>query len=258
MISQVALETHQLTVNYDKALVLWDVSLSVPPGKIVAVIGPNGAGKTTFIKTVLGIVKPISGRVEFFGKPFNNARRRIAYVPQREAVDWNFPVTVLELVMMGRYGHSGMFKWFRKADREAARRYLAMVGMAEYAERQISQLSGGQQQRVFLARALLQEADIYFMDEPFVGIDMITEKVLVELLHKLRAKGKTIFVVHHDLNTIETYFDWVVILNMRLIACGSIKEAYTPENIERAYGKGGVLLGEAARMAEECTSGLLP
>lgn len=249
------LQVHHLTVNYGKTPVLWDVSLSVPSGKIVGIIGPNGAGKSTFIKTALGLLQPISGKVEFFGKPLSEVRQRVAYVPQRESVDWDFPVTVQDLVLMGRYGRLGLFRWPRSADRAAAMRVLDQVGMASYADRQISQLSGGQQQRAFIARALLQEADIYFMDEPFAGIDQATEKVIMSLLHLLKEKGKTVFVVHHDLNSIESYFDWAIILNMRLVAYGDVKEVFTKENIDVAYGKNAALFDEALKLSQNKNSG---
>ena len=245
-----ALQVHQLTVNYDKTPVLWDISLHVPQGKIVGIIGPNGAGKSTFIKTVLGIVRPISGKVEFFDRPLSDVRRRVAYVPQRESVDWDFPITVSDLVMMGRYGSLGLFHWPRKADRAAAEHYLEKVGMSAYADRQISQLSGGQQQRVFIARALVQEADIYFMDEPFSGIDAASEAAIMNILRQLRAKGKTIFVVHHDLNTVENYFDWLIMLNMRLVACGVTREVFNADTLNMAYGKSYAILDEALKLSQ--------
>jgi manganese/zinc/iron transport system ATP- binding protein len=252
-----ALQAYQLTVNYDKTPVLWDLSFAVPAGHIVGIIGPNGAGKTTLIKTALNLITPINGNVEFFGQPLKSVRQRVAYIPQKEAVDWDFPITVLDLVLMGRYGRLGLFKWPRKADREAAKSYLDKVGMLQYANRQISQLSGGQQQRVFIARALLQEADLYFMDEPFVGIDIATEKVIMDLLHQLKSEGKTIFVVHHDLNSVESYFDWVIMLNMHLVASGKVSEVFNQETLFSAYGKSHALFGEAAKLSQSKTSGLL-
>lgn len=250
-VDEFALEIHQLSVNYDKTPVLWDISLSIPKGILVGIIGPNGAGKSTLIKAALGLVKPISGKVEFFGHPLKKVRERVAYVPQRESVDWDFPVTVQDLVLMGRYGRLGLFSRPREADRAAAAFYLDQVGMAAFANRQINQLSGGQQQRVFLARALLQEADIYFMDEPFSGVDLTTESVIIELLQELRLKGKTVFVVHHDLNTVESYFDWTILLNMRLISCGAKAESFTPEHLNTTYGKSCALFDEALRLAME-------
>ncbi|MBN4067309.1 metal ABC transporter ATP-binding protein [Simkania negevensis] len=242
------LEIDQLTVNYEKTPVLWDISLSIPAGKLVGILGPNGAGKSTLIKAALGIVKPLSGRVLFFQKPLEGVRRRIAYVPQRESVDWDFPITVGNLVLMGSYGRLGLFRSPRKADREAALHYLRLVGMEECKDRQISQLSGGQQQRAFLARALLQEADLYFMDEPFAGIDHSSERVIMGLLKKIQAQGKTILVVHHDLATVAEYFDWTILLNMRLVASGPTEEAFTMDNIAKAYGQNSALLEDAARL----------
>lgn len=251
-----ALEIQQLTVNYDKTPVLWDISLSIPSGKLVGIIGPNGAGKSTLIKAAMGIIKPMSGKVEFFGESLKKQRSRVAYVPQRESVDWDFPITVRELVLMGRYGRLGMLNWPRKADVEAAEHYLQLVDLVGFANRQISQLSGGQQQRAFLARALLQEADLYFMDEPFAGIDLASETVIVSLLKSLRDQGKTILLVHHDLNSVENYFDWLVILNMRLVACGETKDVFAPGHLHQAYGKSYCLLDQAMRLSQTKESGL--
>lgn len=251
-----ALEIHQLTVNYDKTPVLWDIALTIPTGVLVGIVGPNGAGKSTLIKAALGLVQPISGRVEFFGQPLKNVRQRVAYVPQRESVDWDFPVTARDLVLMGRYGRLGLFRYPRQADWAAADYYLNLVGMSGYGERQISQLSGGQQQRVFLARALLQEADVYFMDEPFTGVDLATETVIVQLLQQLRATGKTVFVVHHDLNTVERYFDWTILLNMRLIAYGPTEDVFTPIYLNETYGKSYALFDEALKLSQQKQTGV--
>lgn len=250
-----ALQAHQLSVNYDKTPVLWDITFNVPQGHLVGIVGPNGAGKSTLIKASLGLLKPISGKIEFFGQPLKDVRKRIAYVPQRQSVDWDFPITVRDLVLMGRYGRIGILHWPRKADWAAADHYLEMVGMEPYADRQISQLSGGQQQRVFIARALLQEADLYFMDEPFAGIDIATEKVIMNILVKLKSEGKTVFVVHHDLNNIESYFDWVVLLNMHLIDCGPVNEVFNAENLLATYGKSFSLLDEALKLSQSKTKG---
>jgi len=253
--AKTALQAHQLTVNYDKTPILWDISLTIPSGKIIGIIGPNGAGKSTFIKAALGLIKPISGKIEFFGQPLSASRRRVAYVPQRESVDWDFPITVRELVMMGRYGSLGLCQWPRQADRAAVDHYIELMGMSAYANRQISQLSGGQQQRVFIARALVQEADIYFMDEPFTGIDMATEKAIMNILHQLKAQGKTVFVVHHDLNTVDSYFDWLIMLNMRLVACGSVTEVFNSDTINMTYGKCYALFDEALKLSQIKTKG---
>jgi manganese/zinc/iron transport system ATP- binding protein len=231
-----ALHVEDLTVNLQARPVLWDIDLDVPPGVMAAIVGPNGAGKSTLIKSVLELVPKTAGHVYLFGQPYAHQRRRVAYVPQRTSVDWDFPTTALDVVMMGRYGHLG---WFYRPGAEERRRALAAleeVGIADLAERQISQLSGGQQQRVFLARALVQEADIYFLDEPMAGVDATTERVIVGLLKQLREQGKTLVVVHHDLQTVRQYFDWIVILNVRVIAQGPVDRAYTPENLRRAYG----------------------
>lgn len=249
------LQVSQLSVNYDKTPVLWDVNCSIPAGQLVGIIGPNGSGKTTFIKTILGLVSPISGKIHFDGKPLKSVRKQIAYVPQRESVDWDFPITARDLVLMGRYGRLGLFRWPRQADRAAADYYLETVGMASYADRQISQLSGGQQQRVFIARALCQEADIYLMDEPFSGIDVASEAAIVKVLKNLKDNGKTVFVVHHDLNTVERYFDWLIILNMRLIASGKTEDVFTPEHLNAAYGKSYALFDEALKLSQKKNSG---
>jgi len=250
-----ALRIHQLTVNYDQTPVLWDISLTIPQGKLIGIVGPNGAGKSTLIKAALGLVAPISGKVEFFGQPLNAVRRRVAYVPQRESVDWDFPITVRDLVLMGRYGFLGMCRWPRKADRMAVDHYLDLVGMTPYADRQISQLSGGQQQRAFIARALVQEADIYFMDEPFAGIDMASEVTIVNIMRQLKDKGKTVFVVHHDLNTVENYFDWLILLNLRLIASGSVIETFNADTLNMTYGKSYALFDEAIKLSQQKTHG---
>lgn len=252
-----ALLVSHLSVNYDTTPALWDVSLQVPAGKLIGVIGPNGAGKSTFLKAVLGIVRPLAGKIQVFGMPIDRARKRIAYVPQRESVDWDFPITVRDLVLMGCYGRLGILRWPRKSDVEAADRYLEMVGMSAYAGRQINQLSGGQQQRIFLARALMQEADVYFMDEPFAGIDLATEGVLMGLLEQLKKAGKTVFVVHHDLNNVETYFNWVIILNVRLIACGEVQEVFNAHTMQMAFGKSFALFDTALKLSQNKTTGLV-
>jgi manganese/zinc/iron transport system ATP- binding protein len=245
-----------LSVNYGKTPVLWDISLEIPKGKLVGIIGPNGAGKTTFIKTALGLIQPLSGKVEFFGKSLNKVRQKIAYVPQRESVDWDFPITVRDLVLMGRYGRLGLFRWPRQADIAAALHYLDIVGMKEFASRQISQLSGGQQQRVFIARALMQEPQIYFLDEPFVGIDLASKKVIIDLLKKERDNGKTIFIVHHDLGDVEHLFDWVILLNLRLVGYGEVEKTFTPDAIKKAYGKSYAIFEEALKLYKDKQTGI--
>jgi manganese/zinc/iron transport system ATP- binding protein len=225
-----------LTVAYKEKPVLWDVDLHVPAGVLQAIIGPNGAGKTTLIKSILGLVQPSAGRILVYGKPYLQQRRQVAYVPQRGSVDWDFPTNVLDVVMMGRYSILGWFKRPGKEDVELAEEALNKVGMADFKNRQISQLSGGQQQRVFLARALVQNASVYFMDEPFQGVDATTEKAIITLLKELRAAGKTVLVVHHDLQTVNEYFDWVLMLNVRRIAFGPVEQVFTENNLRAAYG----------------------
>ncbi len=253
---QLALQTIDLTVHYEKTPVLWEVNLAIPQGKLVAIIGPNGAGKSTLIKTAMGLVPPASGKVLFLGESLQQQRQRIAYVPQRESVDWDFPITVRDLVLMGRYPRLGLFHWPRQADRMAADDYLAKVGMSAYADRQINQLSGGQQQRAFLARALMQEADIYFLDEPFSGIDMATERVIMQLMQKMQEHGKTLFVVHHDLSTVQNYFDWVIILNMRLVAAGPVEEVFHAGTLDSAYGKSPLLFDTVLKLSRQKNSGI--
>jgi len=240
------LEIHDVTVAYHHKPVLWDIDLSVPEGKLIGIVGPNGAGKSTLIKAVLGLVPLASGRVTFYGLPYARQRHLVGYVPQRESVDWDFPVTVLDVVTMGTYGRLGWFRRPGAGQRGQALECLAQVGMADYARRQIRQLSGGQQQRVFLARALAQDAQIYFMDEPFAGVDAATEQAIVSLLQTLRGRGKTVMVVHHALQTVPEYFDYVILLNMRLVAAGPTETTFTPENLNKTYGGRLTILDQAA------------
>ncbi len=231
-----AIEVEDLTVAYRETPVLWDVDLNVPTGVLMAIVGPNGAGKTTLIKVILRLVHPAAGRVSIYGQSYAAQRRLVGYVPQRGSVDWDFPISVLDVVMMGRYGALGWIRRPRSKERTLALEALEKVGMEAFAARQISQLSGGQQQRVFLARALVQDAQIYFMDEPFQGVDATTERAIVSLLQELRAAGKTLVVVHHDLQTVIDYFDWVTLLNVRRIASGPVKEVFTEKNLRLTYG----------------------
>jgi manganese/zinc/iron transport system ATP- binding protein len=239
------IEVTDLTVAYQDRPVLWDVDLSVPAGTLMAIVGPNGAGKTTLLKCVLGLVKPAAGQVLIYGKPYREQRRLVGYVPQRGSVDWDFPTSVLDVVMMGRYGALGWVKRPSRLERSLAMQALEKVGMADFAGRQIGQLSGGQQQRVFLARALVQDAQVYFMDEPFQGVDATTERAIVSLLQELRHSGKTVVVVHHDLQTVPEYFDWVTLLNVRRIASGPVDQAFTEHNLRLAYGGRIAFLREA-------------
>jgi manganese/zinc/iron transport system ATP- binding protein len=231
-----AIEVRDLTVAYRDRPVLWDVDLDVPAGLLMAIVGPNGAGKTTLIKAILGLLRPTAGQVLIHGKPYREVRRLVGYVPQRGSVDWDFPTSVLDVVTMGRYAKLGWIRRPGRVDHDLALQALVKVGMADFASRQISQLSGGQQQRVFLARALVQEARVYFMDEPFQGVDATTERTIISLLKELRAEGKTVVVVHHDLQTVPEYFDWVTLLNVRRIASGPVSDVFTDQNLRLAYG----------------------
>lgn len=230
------LEVHDLTVSYNKKPVLWGVDFTLPKGALVGIIGPNGAGKSTLIKTIMGLIPAGSGFVKMFDRELNEVRGRVSYVPQRESVDWDFPASAFDVVLMGRYGKLGLFRRPRKADKEVAMECLEKVGMQPFADRQISQLSGGQQQRVFLARALAQDAELYFMDEPFAGVDAATEAAIIEILKKMTQEGKTVVVVHHDLQSVKEYFNWVLLLNMRLVASGPTEKVFTNELLQEAYG----------------------
>ena len=230
------LDVHDVTVAYHRKPVLWDVDFRIDRPCLAGIVGPNGAGKSTLIKAILGLVPMAGGAVSLLGKPASKQRRLIGYVPQRESVDWDFPVTVVDVVLMGTYGRLGWFRRPGRLERSWARECLDRVGLADLADRQIGQLSGGQQQRTFLARALAQRAEVYFMDEPMAGVDAATESVIFELLRDLRADGKSVFVVHHDLRTVPEYFDHVLLLNMRLIAHGPTHATFTPENLRRTYG----------------------
>ena len=240
------LEIHDLTVAYHKKPVLYGIDLVVPSGQLVGIVGPNGAGKSTLIKAILGLVPPSSGWVRIFGKPYRSNAKRVGYVPQRESVDWDFPVNVMDVVLMGRYGHLGWLKRPGKVDREVAEACLEKVQMLPYAKRQISNLSGGQQQRVFLARALAQESDLYLLDEPFAGVDVATESAIVTILGQLRARGKTLMVVHHDLTTARNYFDMLLLLNMRMVDFGPTEEVFTYDKLQATYGGRLTILSEVA------------
>lgn len=231
-----ALEINDLTVAYDSKPVLWDVDLAVPEGVLMAIVGPNGAGKSTLIKAALDLIPRAAGDVHIYGKPYAKARDLVGYVPQRGSVDWDFPTTVLDVAMMGLYRKMGWFRRPGKIERQVAMDALEHVGIANLANRQISELSGGQQQRTFLARALVQDAQIYFMDEPFAAVDAVTERAIVALLRELRSQNKTVIVVHHDLQTVSSYFDWVALLNVELTVSGPTKDVYTDENLRKTYG----------------------
>jgi len=230
------LKVTSLTVGYTRKPVLWGIDFEIPQGNIVGIIGPNGAGKSTLLKSIMGVIPITNGSVEIFGKPLNEVRSRVSYVPQRESVDWDFPASVFDVVMMGRYGKLGLLKRPGKADKEIVMDCLEKVGMVDFSNRQISQLSGGQQQRVFIARALAQEADFYLLDEPFAGVDAATEETIIRLLRKMSEENKTLMVVHHDLQSVKKYFDWTVLLNVNLIAYGPTDTTFSEVNIQKAYG----------------------
>ena len=241
--TELALEINDLTVSYKDKPVLWDIDLEIPQGALVGIIGPNGAGKTTLIKSVLGLLKPVAGSARILGLEIEQGIKKIAYVPQRGSVDWDFPATVFDVVQMGTYGKLGWFRRPGAREKKLTQDALEKVGIYELSNRQISQLSGGQQQRVFLARALVQHAEIYLMDEPFQGVDSVTEQSIVELLRGLRNQGATALVVHHDLQTVKEYFDWVVLLNVRKIAAVPVHEVFTDANLKLTFGSR-VSLGE--------------
>lgn len=242
----VPLSVYDLTVAYHRKPVIWDVSFDVPPGRLVGVVGPNGAGKSTLLKAIMDLIPRASGRIRLFGEPYRRSRHRVGYVPQRESVDWDFPVDALDVVTMGLYGKIGWCLPVRRKHRELALEALSRVGIADLARRQISQLSGGQQQRTFLARALVQDADLYLMDEPFAAVDAATERAIVDLLREMKQRGKTVLVIHHDLQTVPEYFDHVILLNMRVVAHGPVAEVFTPENLQKTYGGRLTLLDEVS------------
>lgn len=245
--SDIPLRIQDLTVAYHRKPVLWDVELDIPEGKLVGIIGPNGAGKSTLLKACQNLVPKTSGKIQVYGQPYERQRRRIGYVPQRESVDWDFPISVLDTVTMGTYGRIGWMRPVRRRHREIAMGALRQVGIDHLAGRQISQLSGGQQQRVFLARALAQDADLYFMDEPFAAVDAATEQSIVAVLREFQKKGKTCLIVHHDLATVRQYFDWVVLLNMRVVRAGPVETVFNRDNLRETYGGRLVLLEEAVQ-----------
>ena len=232
----IAIEVHNLTASYNRKPVLWDVDFKLPKGQLIGIVGPNGSGKTTLLRNIMGLMKPDSGYVNIFGKKLDNVRERVSYVPQRETVDWDFPANVMEVVEMGRYRKSNLFRRISTKDKNIAKQALERVNMLEYANRQISQLSGGQQQRVFIARSLAQQADLYLMDEPFVGVDAATEESILQLLSEMKREGKTVVIVHHDLQTAYEYFDHIVLMNTRLVASGPKEEVFTSNLLQEAYG----------------------
>ena len=241
-----ALHLEDLTVTHGATTALLDVDLDIPAGVMAGIIGPNGAGKSTLLNAALGLVRPVAGHIRWLGQPLDQMRRRIAYVPQRQSVDWDFPATARDVVTMGLYGELGLFRRPRAAHRARAEAALADVGLQDYAERQISALSGGQQQRVFLARALVQDAPLLVLDEPMAGVDAASEAVILNLLRRERAKGRTVIVVHHDLTSVQSIFDWLVVLNRKIIAQGPVAQVYTAATLRAAYGVGLPILTEGA------------
>jgi len=225
-----------ISVSFDRKRVLSNIFLEIEAGKIYGVVGPNGAGKSTLFKAILGLVEIDGGSVTIEGKPIEEKRKEVVYVPQKNDVDWQFPATVYDIVLMGRYPHKGTFQRLDEEDEAIAMNALREVGMEPFKNRQIGELSGGQQQRVFLGRALCQESDILLLDEPFVGVDITTEEKIIHILKKLASEGKTLLVVHHDLSTVRKYFDKVILLNQRLVAYGDTEAVFNEENISRAYG----------------------
>jgi ABC-type Mn2+/Zn2+ transport system ATPase subunit len=236
-----------LSVSYDKKRVLSNIYLHITEGKLIGVLGPNGAGKSTLFKAILGLTPATSGSVLIYNQPMQENRKRLAYVPQRDEVDWNFPATVRDIVTMGRYPKKSLMQALNAEDTHKVEEAMRELSISELADRQIGALSGGQQQRVFLARALCQEADILFLDEPFVGVDITTEEHIIRVLKKLSAQGKTLLVVHHDLSTVKAYFDQVILINQRLVAYGDTAETFTSENIAKAYGAPHTILVEAGQ-----------
>lgn len=231
-----ALEIDDLTVAYNSKPAIWDVDLQVPEGVLSAIVGPNGAGKSTLIKAALNLIPRAAGTVRYYGLPYEKARSFVGYVPQRGSVDWDFPTSVIDVVKMGLYGKLGWFRRPGRKEHDLAMHALEQVGLQDFADRQISQLSGGQQQRTFLARALVQDAQIYFMDEPFAAVDAVTERAIIAIMRELRARGKTVLVVHHDLQTVEEYFDWVTLLNVEVVASGPVGTTFTADKLRRTYG----------------------
>ena len=246
-----SVETHNLTVIYDKKPAIWNIDFTLPTGKIIGIMGPNGSGKSTLLKAIMDIVEPNMGYVKLMDKPLDDVRDKVSYVPQRLSVDWDFPASVYDVVAMGRYAKRGMFKKLSSDDKKNIDESLEMVNMSAFQNRQISQLSGGQQQRVFLARALAQDADIYLMDEPFVGVDAATEQAIITLLKNMRDQGKTLLVVHHDLHTAQEYFEHMILLNTRLVAEGPTEEIFNEKILTETYGGTLTTLSKVANVLKE-------
>lgn len=251
MPGKVAIELHNVSVSYRETHALWNIDFSLPEHNMIAIVGPNGSGKTTMLKSVMGLIPINTGFIQVLGDELDRVRSRVAYVPQRGSVDWDFPINVFDTVLMGRYTSRKLFSRYSKEDKEIAMDALRKVQMESFRSRHISQLSGGQQQRVFIARALAQQADLYLLDEPFAGVDKATEQSIFELLQDMRNEGKTILVVHHDLQSVLEYFDWLVMLNTRLIAAGPAKAVFTAENLQKTYGGKLNILTEVSQLVEQ-------
>lgn len=232
---EIAISIKDLTVSYEDKKILSNINMEIPKGKLIGIIGPNGGGKSTFIKGILNIVKKNSGIIKFQGEDYKKYLKKIAYIPQRDTVDWDFPTTVLDVVIMGSYGRLGLFKSPGKKEKEEAIKNLKKLNIEKYIDRQISQLSGGEKQRVFIARALMQKAEIYFMDEPFQGVDIKTEKEIIEILKKLKEKGKTVLVVHHNLEKVKDYFDYLIMINREIVAVGETNDIFIKKNINKTF-----------------------
>ncbi|MFY0644158.1 MAG: metal ABC transporter ATP-binding protein [Bacteroidia bacterium] len=230
------IEAHDLTVLYGRKPALWNVDFELPDEQVIGIMGPNGSGKSTLLKAIMGVIQPTSGFTKVYDQHIDKVRSKICYVPQRQNIDWDFPANVWDIVSMGRFHQKGLFKRLNKQDEEIIAESLEKVNMLNYSKRQISQLSGGQQQRVFLARALAQQGDLFLMDEPFAGVDIATEEMIVQLLKEMRENGKTLVIVHHDLHTAQRYFDWLVLLNTRLVACGPVDEVFNDKILTETYG----------------------
>lgn len=254
MKENLAVEVRDLVVAYQQKPVLLGIDLLLPRGKVIGMMGPNGAGKSTLLKTIMGLVPSNSGSTRLFSKSLKEVRKQVSYVPQKESLDWDFPASVLDVAVMGRYGRLGLFQRPGQADKEYAMACLQQVGMDSLAQQQIGQLSGGQQQRVLLARSLAQEAELYLMDEPFVGVDAATENLIINLLKTMARKGKTFIVVHHDLQSAPKYFDWSVLLNKRVVASGPTEEVFTPTLLQATYGNKLVFLNTANDMVEQVST----
>jgi manganese/zinc/iron transport system ATP- binding protein len=230
------IEAHNLTVLYGRKPAIWNVDFKLPEGQVIGIMGPNGSGKSTLLKSIMGVVTPTTGYTKVYDQELNQVRHKVSYVPQRQEIDWDFPASVWDIVSMGRFHVRGLFKRLTSEDNDIIQESLEKVNMLGFAKRQISQLSGGQQQRVFLARAIAQQGELFLMDEPFAGVDIATEEMIVDLLKEMKDQGKTLVIVHHDLHTAQSYFDHLVLMNTRLVACGKTSDVFTDQILTDTYG----------------------